>query len=381
MRRCLKKPNFGILRHTARAFRIAMGVANRLTGLLVSMIYTPRHVLREGFSNRCEIISVGIDDCSYYLAKVHGGRLYTNRVTNISVISQMQLVPSVSWQYLNGKVLPDTDNHLLDRRLLINRTPTHVNGEVVSLLTGGGGNYNYYHWLFDCLPRLYIVKNFISTDSHTKYCIPEDTHPFQRETLEVLGIPVTSRISSNEYSHLRATLLLATSHPNPNPSAIPAWIVRFLRESFLGISSIADKSRFVYVSRGDSVNARRLLNEDSLCKVLESVGFGIFHLSELTFQDQVALFSQAKMVVGVHGAGLANLAFASSGAVVYEIFSDQYKPNMYERISLLVNIEYHRIICEVSEVEKPAQLADFRISDICVMNILKHAEQIVAGDA
>jgi len=365
-----------------QAARIAKRIAKRLTELPLTMIYAPRQVLKqEGSSNRCDIRRVRIDDCEYSLARIREGRLFTNRVSNISIIDGKELVPTVSWQYLDGKLLADADNFLLQGKLLVNRIPKHFNCEVVSLLTGGGGNYNYYHWLFDCLPRLHIAKTFSSLEAHTKYLIPEDTLPFQRETMDALGIPVTSRISSQDYSHLRASQLLATSHPNPEPTAIPSWIVRFLRESFLGIPSLTTKSHFVYISRGDSVNSRRLLNELHFSNILESIGFGIYHLSELKFQDQVALFSQAKMVVGVHGAGLANLAFASRGAVVYELFSDQYNPKMYERLSALTELDYHRIICEAREVEKPAQQADFRISDEDVMTILKHAEQIAAGDA
>ena len=33
-----------------------------------------------------------------------------------------------------------------------------VDGNVLSLLTGGGGNENYWHWLFDVLPRIKIVS-------------------------------------------------------------------------------------------------------------------------------------------------------------------------------------------------------------------------------
>ena len=34
-----------------------------------------------------------------------------------------------------------------------------LKGSVFSLLTGGGGNENYWHWLFDVLPRFKILEN------------------------------------------------------------------------------------------------------------------------------------------------------------------------------------------------------------------------------
>ena len=36
-----------------------------------------------------------------------------------------------------------------------------ISGKVFSLLTGGAGNNNYFHWLFDVLPRLKILENTI----------------------------------------------------------------------------------------------------------------------------------------------------------------------------------------------------------------------------
>ena len=31
-------------------------------------------------------------------------------------------------------------------------------GSVLSLLSGGGANKNYFHWLFDVLPRLSLLE-------------------------------------------------------------------------------------------------------------------------------------------------------------------------------------------------------------------------------
>jgi capsular polysaccharide biosynthesis protein len=69
-------------------------------------------------------------------------------------------------------------------------------------------------------------------------------------------------------------------------------------------------------------------DEDYLRVLLKSDGFGTYQFSELTVPQQISLFSQARMIVGVHGAGFSNLAFASKGTVVYELFSNRYKPDI-----------------------------------------------------
>ena len=361
-----------------RVARVIKRVLTYQMKLVLSMIYAPKYLLSEGCSEPVKISHIRVGEKSYIFANIHKGRIFTDRSYNMSVISKKSLVPFVSWQYLNGSILSDTENFLLNKKLLINRPPKFINGTVISLLSGGGGNYNYYHWLFDCLPRLRIAETICRPDGRTKYYIAEDTYPFQKETLDALGISTASCISSKKYQHLQATHLIATSHPNPQHSPIPRWIVSFLRESFLKFSSSKNQKSFVYISRRDSVNSRRLRNEENLSIALESAGFGIYRLSELTFLDQVSLFSRARMIVGVHGAGLANLAFASKGAVVYELFSEQFQPDMYERLSLLAGLDYYKIVCEVSEPGKRSQQVDFRLPETSIITILKHAEQIAA---
>jgi capsular polysaccharide biosynthesis protein len=366
--------------------------------LATSAIYAPRNLLSGGHDKDVKVHDVRIDDNPYQLVNVRNGRVFTDRGGNVAVISRKSLIPSVSWQYNpdGPEALPDIENHLLKKKLLLDQFPWRIQGTVVSLLTGGGANNNYFHWLYDSLPRLYIAKTIIKLDENTRYLIPEDTYSFQKETLDILGVPVGARISSKECRHLQATNLIATTHPNPYEGA-PTWVVKFLRESFRGCSADKIEERLIYISRGDSLRGRRLLNEDYLRTLLESVGFSTYRLSELPVSQQISLFSQAKMIVGMHGAGFSNLAFASKGAVVYELFSDRYQPDMYgrgtpkdkadmyEKVSRIVGLAYHRVICEAVQGHNSDWIennkADCYISERDAMAILKHAEQIAAGHA
>jgi capsular polysaccharide biosynthesis protein len=361
--------------------------------LATSAIYAPRTLLSGDHDQAVKAHDVRIDEHPYQLVNVCNGRIFTDRGGNVSVMSQKSLIPAVSWQYNpdGPEALPDIENHLLKKQLLLDHFPWRIQGTVVSLLTGGGANNNYFHWLYDALPRLYMAKTIVKLDANTRYLIPEDTYSFQKETLDILGVPVGARISSKDCRHLQATNLIATTHPNPGEGA-PAWVVKFLREAFSGCFTDKIAERLIYISRGDSLRGRRLLNEDYLRTRLESVGFSTYRLSELTVSQQIALFSQAKMIVGMHGAGFSNLAFAAKGAVVYELFSDRYQPDidgrgtpkdqadMYEKVSRIVGLEYRRVICEAVQGHNSDwnenNKADCYISERDAMAILKHAEQI-----
>ena len=77
------------------------------------------------------------------------------------------------------------------------------------------------------------------------------------------------------------------------------------------------KGKRLYVGRLDALH-RRVVNETEVARELEKEGFINVVSSRLSFAEQVQLFSDAEVIVGIHGAGLANLLFAPPGAIVVE---------------------------------------------------------------
>lgn len=340
-------------------------------------MFAPNQILPD--TDEVKLHRFSLDENSYIVAEVPCGRIFTNRLDNITVMYGRKLLPAVSWQYHDDGVLHDEENFFLTKKILPLQLPHSIEGSVISLLTGGGGNYNYYHWLFDSLPRLELISKVIGSRFEVKYYIPENTREFQKETLAMLGISEESLISSKDFSYICADYCFASSHPRNDQ--IPFWILNFLRKSFLKHASNQKFSPFVYIERGDSVNARRLLNESELYNTLKPLGFESYRLAELSVRDQIALFSNARMIVGVHGAGFANLAFTAKGTVVYELFASNYVLLMYRSISAQLDLNYQSICCEDFEKNEVPQRASFRLSSSEISQIKKHAEQVVGTDA
>ena len=57
-------------------------------------------------------------------------------------------------------------------------------------------------------------------------------------------------------------------------------------------------------------------------KIFKEKGFSILTLSDLSFIDQTKLFYNASEIVGLHGAGFANLVFCKPGTKILELKSD-----------------------------------------------------------
>jgi Glycosyltransferase 61 len=80
----------------------------------------------------------------------------------------------------------------------------------------------------------------------------------------------------------------------------------------------------LYVSRRGT-KLRQIINEDEMVTGLKRLGFVLLESKWDNHPEQLAAFSGAEVVVGVHGAGMTNLIFASPGARVLEIFPSDHR--------------------------------------------------------
>ncbi|WP_255168330.1 glycosyltransferase family 61 protein [Natrononativus amylolyticus] len=128
-----------------------------------------------------------------------------------------------------------------------------------------------------------------------------------------------------------------------------AWLRSELRKGLEGDEPSdlpdppANGGRRLYISRADA-GRRRVLNEDAVLEALSPLGFESHALSNLAFADQARLFLETDVIVAPHGAGLANLAFASDCALV-ELFGEKVKPT-YCMLASALGLEYEYMRCE-----------------------------------
>jgi len=90
-------------------------------------------------------------------------------------------------------------------------------------------------------------------------------------------------------------------------------------------TSAAEK---LYVKRRPNA-ARAIKNTDDVEEALRSMGFEIVEPDTLSFSEQVHAFSNARLIVGQAGAGLANFAFAPEGAFIITLTTLGRLPNYF----------------------------------------------------
>ncbi|CAN5422915.1 hypothetical protein BH10CHL1_BH10CHL1_06800 [soil metagenome] len=218
--------------------------------------------------------------------------------------------------------------------------------EWIALLAAPSG-INYYHWIYDVLPRIKLlekVRPFIEL-----YALPSSLSASQLDTLDLLGISKSQILKLLPDKKIFCERLFVPSLSG-GPGAVPIWALQFLRKSFCPGGSPSGQKRKLYISRADAPN-RHLLNEPEVVHQLEAEGFECVSLSVCSFQEQVRLFSEASVVVGCHGAGFANLVFASNCRVIELFSSDYIRPGCYMPLCIQLGHQYQFLIGNSSNQE------------------------------
>tara|TARA_B100001059_G_scaffold197986_1_gene203669 strand:- start:2147 stop:3244 length:1098 start_codon:yes stop_codon:yes gene_type:complete len=298
-----------------------------------------------------EVLISKVDNSFYTIFKIKNCRIYTDTVTDTAFILDNSIIEGPSFQHREGKNAEVIKNIVITKGTP--RLKKKIKGTVFSLLTGGGGNSNYWHWLLDVLPRINILESKIDLQSIDYFLFPDLKENFQKETLDLINIPHNKRISSKIFRHIHADTALAVDHPyifknypTEEIQNIPKWILNDLRKKFLKKEISKNFPRKIYIDRSDSKsnhrNLRKITNEDEVVDYLKKEGFSIIRLGDLNFVDQVNLFNNASHIIGLHGAGFANLVFCKPNTFVLE-FKSLTAGNVIGNLARNLNINFNEI--------------------------------------
>jgi len=225
--------------------------------------------------------------------------------------------------------------------------PAHfMDGKVAVLSTLGGDNY--FHWLFDVLPRLEMMRRgCFSIDSISHFVVNSCHLSFQKETLNYLDIPLNNVVETRCHTHIKAEELIVSSLPRQSRlgNSPRKFICDFLRQRFLTKKSSCSFGDRIYISR-TTASYRRVVNEAEVINLLQILGFQVLDLEAMSFAEQISAFASAKVIVSPHGAGLSNLVFSSLGTKVIELFSPNYVHVCFWAICSHLNLDYYYLIGE-----------------------------------
>jgi len=293
----------------------------------------------------------------YYTYKIKNGRVYTDYIENVSVISENFLIGDVSYQQISGELKDPSNNVVLKKG-----TPAikkKFKGKVLTIVQGASGN-NYGHWLLEMLPKIKMCsENYPIKDIN--YLYAPKLADFQKESLSVLNISESMTINSEKYRHIEADELLAVVHPSYHKGYIleqfkfqPTWVIKWLRNTYLPYAKNFKAHKKVFLDRTDSLNTHcQFQNEKEISDYLiKEKGFVKYQLTKLSFFEKIFLFNNAEIIFGAHSSGFMNLVFCKPHTKVIEVKPVFHTNAVSKRISEINDLNYQLIETKAVEENK-----------------------------
>lgn len=268
-----------------------------------------------------------------------GPARYTYQLSNVAVITQEGLI------FWNNKLIDEstawpryevlaTQSLLSSRRVARFRRLAGVHIALPST--------PYYHWLVEDLPS--VIASLVSNPD-AALLIPNDARSYVHEFSKLSGetVQVRGGVLANEAVFTSKAGIVGT------PQAGDVKLLRGYIQR-LGLLDERDKDSRIYISRRFS--KRPLPNEFRIEEKFTNYGFEVVHLERLSWEEQLSACSRANVIVGPHGAGLANALFAEKGATLHEIMLAGYPNNCFELLASAAGLKYSRTVIDgINEVD------------------------------
>ena len=226
--------------------------------------------------------------------------------------------------------------------------PVHLPGNwtsIVSLWLQTKSRPNWTHWLLDALPRLAVLDEF---PPDTRILVPATLFESQKQSLSLLGL--LDRCRPTKESHLTIENYYFSS-PTAMLEGYNPYGIEFLRSKFLPKRDpkYAGPRNFFVTRTGSDRNpaSLQILND-----FFSSIGWSLIQISDLTFAQQIKLFSEANAVCGLVGSGLTNAVFCQPGCQVIMLAQDYMPDSCLEWISQVVKAEFRFQICRTDSQQR-----------------------------
>jgi capsular polysaccharide biosynthesis protein len=199
---------------------------------------------------------------------------------------------------------------------------TRFETQLPVLICGDAWSSNHYHFLNHTLPAIDSV-----IARHGRGGIVLAAHwmrPVHQEALRLLGHEgvLTLRLQpGRQYAIADAEFCAYTT--GTADFANSAHIQAMHDRMAMQVQAATGAGRKIYVSRLADKH-RRAEGEAELVEKLRRRGFAIVTPADHTLAQQIDIFRAASLVVGPHGAGLANIAFCQPDTAIYDVLPEHF---------------------------------------------------------
>lgn len=210
--------------------------------------------------------------------------------------------------------------------------------EIVSINIIGGGDNNYWHFLHDLLGQVALAKKVLPQNLPFLVSKRLSNKSFFKEAL--LQSPFlagcTWLIRDKYYMAGKAYFL--QTMPNSNEQFFD------VRKMLLIKNSDKTRQRKIFLKRNKN-RIRHIKNSAEIETIARQNNFEIIDADYLSLQQQIELFGETQLLVGIHGAGLTNVIYRKNASLhLLEILPADYLQPHYFWLSKGMEHTYRCVV-------------------------------------
>ncbi len=247
--------------------------------------------------------------------------------------------------YGNINVLSDLLD-LKDKYMIFSNKSIKLNDETIYISLLKEHSINYYHWTTEVLPRLIAVLNVLkANDIVIDDCTILIDEGMPKQIFEMISIVIDTEVKIKIIKRsnivfckriiyctpLWLSLDNTTGIANPKKEFfLDRYALDIVKDKLISQLNIdvSKPMRKIYLQRLNN-KLRPISNLDSLETMLERLGFEFIDVSNLTFREQVILFSETNIVVGVSGAAFTNILYMTDKSYAISLYPSVKSTNYY----------------------------------------------------
>jgi hypothetical protein len=196
---------------------------------------------------------------------------------------------------------------------------------------------NHAHFLFDVLGRISLLRKLdFDFGAIDHFLCPPPPSALCNLLLSRSGIPPQKLLWLAPGKAYRAAEVIVPTYPGAARWYVPGPL-DYVRSLGRGAGQPAGTGRRIFIER--PAHSRDFINKREILEVLAAHSFEVFGPSQFNSAD--LFFSDAELVVGTHGAGLANIAFCREGTGVLEIVPSAWQSPFYLSSGISLGLRYH----------------------------------------
>lgn len=239
--------------------------------------------------------------------------------------------------------------------IILPKSVKKIKGTVANLSLSNLEN-NYYHFCVEWMARFHLLKK---SNIDIDFYIISHSLPFQKQYLDLLKIDKKKIVLFEEGTYIQAEYLVVPSLINNWKPVkfrgyqyylkqwLPKWIGEVYNVSrYFEIKENGNENgnrKRIYISR-KLASYRHIENEEEILNVLNKYDFSIYYLEEMTVKQQIKLFRNANFIISLHGAGLINMSFCKSKAIIFELYTEYYLDSGFRLQAITLGHHYNYMI-------------------------------------